>query len=357
MKLLARFTVFGLIVLTPTSPGFALAPRKKLTQYVYDSWGTKENLAQGTVREIIRTRDGYLWLAADDWIWSICSDRDGALWIATDNGLSRIKGPEVTVYTTQQELSSDAVWCVCEDRQGNIWAGTNGGGLNRFKDGKFTTVTTKDGLPDDMVFNILEDDNRNFWISSNNGIFKIPRRQLEDFFDGKRPRIRARRYDEDDGMPSRECTVFANPAGWKSRDGKLWFPTKKGLVMIEPGNIRVNPKPPPVKIETMVADNRTIHPPFNSTGEKLPELPALLQKTELDRKWKMLSETLILDELEQFSNEMIRIDRDYGSGILTDWARQLIKDVKSFDIDKIEQTLSSFPRLVKRIEQLSGGVQ
>ena len=40
-------------------------------------------------------------------------------------------------------------------------------------------------------------------------------------------------YGVADGMLSRECNG-ASPAGWKTRDGRLWFPTVKGVVSIDP---------------------------------------------------------------------------------------------------------------------------
>jgi signal transduction histidine kinase len=50
------------------------------------------------------------------------------------------------------------------------------------------------------------------------------------------------------------------PAGCKTPDGHLWFPTGKGLVEVEPGNVTTNFLPPPVIIDEMRVDDK----PFTS---------------------------------------------------------------------------------------------
>ncbi len=46
-----------------------------------------------------------------------------------------------------------------------------------------------------------------------------------------------------DGMAGTLCNGIAKPAGWKARDGRLWFCTTKGLVVVDP-NIKVNETAP-----------------------------------------------------------------------------------------------------------------
>ncbi|MCP5052219.1 MAG: hypothetical protein GY940_33940, partial [bacterium] len=76
-------------------------------------------------------------------------------------------------------------------------------------------------------------------------------------------------YDEKDGMGSRECNGVSQPAGWKDYDGKLWFPTMKGLAMIDPVNVKTNPLPPQVRLEDIIVENRKIHPSLFSNRKEL----------------------------------------------------------------------------------------
>ncbi|MCP5051854.1 MAG: response regulator [bacterium] len=222
---------------------------------------------------------------ANDTVRVIHQDRRGRLWIGTDGGLSRLdlnlNREKRTFITDDQEdgLSREVVYSIYEDQDGTLWFGTLGGGLARLKDGIFKRIRSKDGLFDDVVYRVLEDDHGNLWMSCNNGIFQVGKKQLDDFCDGNRSTVHCRSYDEGDGMKSRECNGGSQPAGWKSRDGKLWFPTVKGVVVIDPGNIRNNPFQPPVAIKEIVAGDQTIHPPFNDKDHPYSLSPGQRQFT------------------------------------------------------------------------------
>ena len=59
-------------------------------------------------------------------------------------------------------------------------------------------------------------------------------------------------------MPTLECSGGLQPAGCKTPDGRLWFGTSKGLVVVDPLNgSKTNTLPPPVTIETLVGGWQT----------------------------------------------------------------------------------------------------
>jgi signal transduction histidine kinase/ligand-binding sensor domain-containing protein len=188
-------------------------------------------------------------LVAND-VRFIMEDRQGALWIGTTRGMSRFKDERFTNYTIEQGLSNNFVREIHEDVEGTLWIGTYGGGLNRFKDDHFIAITTKNGLFDNIVSRILEDDHGNFWMSGNRGIYRASRKELNDFADGRLPAVTSISYGVEDGMKSNETNGGAQPAGWKTPDGRLWFPTIKGVVAIDPDNL--NPLPPLVYIEQVL---------------------------------------------------------------------------------------------------------
>jgi PAS domain S-box-containing protein len=188
----------------------------------------------------------------------ITQDRTGALWIGTLGGLSWFKDGRFKNYTTRQGLSHNAVRAIHEDAEGTLWIGTYGGGLNRFKDGRFTRYTTRNGLPENIVSRILEDEHGNLWMSGNNGIHRVSRKALNDFAEGRTAFFQAISYSVADGMKTNEGNGGGQPAGWRTDDGRLWFPTVKGLVVIDPR--QTNPLAPPVVIERVEVDKRTLDP-------------------------------------------------------------------------------------------------
>jgi len=148
------------------------------------------------------------------------------------------------------------VWSLYGEDNGTLWIGTNGGGLVRLKNGKFTSFTTRNGLFDDVVFQILDDGRGNLWMSSDKGLFRASKAQLNAFARGLIHSIHCVSYGTSDGMKSKECNGGFQPAGWKLRDGRLCFPTMKGLVFVDPSRLRPNPVAPPVVIEQVTANQR-----------------------------------------------------------------------------------------------------
>lgn len=147
-----------------------------------------------------------------------------------------------------------------EDETGALWIGTYGGGLNRLAGGRISRFTTAEGLYDDVVHQILFDDSGYVWMSSNRGVFRVRRQELLDVARGQATSVRSEVFGVVDGMKSNECNGGAQPAGWRTHDGRLWFPTLEGVVAVDPGNLPVNRVAPPVRIEEVLVDGRPVRP-------------------------------------------------------------------------------------------------
>ena len=207
------------------------------------------------------TREGL----SDNNVNAFAEDGEGNLWAGTESGLNCMKDGKFTVYKKEQGLCNDIIGCIYADKEGEgaLWIGTRGG-LNRLKQGKFDRVTSKEGLFDDIIYQVLEDADQRLWMSCNKGISRVNKKELENFLDKKTKAFNYISYDEKDGLKSRECNGGSQPAGWKSRDGKLWFPTIKGVAVIDPAHIQLNPILTPVLIEEIITDNTKIPLPFSN---------------------------------------------------------------------------------------------
>ncbi len=145
-----------------------------------------------------------------------------------------------------------------EDKEGTLWIGTYEGGLSRLEDGALTTYTPREGLFDDKIYQILEDEQGNLWMGCNKGIFKVSKAELDAVAHGERDTVTPISYGKNDGLKSREVNGGVQPAGWKSRDGRLWFPTVEGLAVIDPASLRRQEAVPPVMIQEVLVDNAPI---------------------------------------------------------------------------------------------------
>jgi len=189
----------------------------------------------------------------------IAEDAAGNLWFGTDgSGLLRLHAGQFTRLTRENGLSSDFVWALRPEPDGTLWIGSYGGGLTRLKEGRAIACTTRDGLVDDVICHIADDGHGQYWFSSNQGVFRIAKRDLNRFADGQLPRIQCVAYGRSDGLPTLECEGGCQPAGCHTHDGRLWFPTIRGLVAVDPAAASMNPRPPLVHIEEMIVDGRRL---------------------------------------------------------------------------------------------------
>ena len=259
-----------------------------------------ENLAKKNIQVLYRDPENNLWIGTNSGLSFIGADSKAneiisidqseqfaksnifvitgslskGLWIGTSKGLWFLKNNQLLKYTKKDGLADDTVMSLYEDDSGVLWIGTFGNGLSRFKENKLASVNTRNGLFNDTVFVILPDEHGNLWMSCNRGIFRLTKISFDEFIDGKRQTVDSVGYGVADGMKSAEPNGGFQPAGLKADDGKLWFPTVKGVVVINPNNISMNLKPPPIHIEGLTADSIAV-----PLGEQ-KTLPAGTQRLE-----------------------------------------------------------------------------
>jgi ligand-binding sensor domain-containing protein/signal transduction histidine kinase len=233
-------------------------------------------------------------------IFAIHQDRHGQLWAGTEGGLGLLQDQTWQVYTTQDGLTADVVRAIADDFDGALWIGTVGGGLNRFENGQFTSFrrphgppseeisslyvdsegvlwigtfgsglarfhagqwthyTMRDGLVSNSIGSIIEDHEQHLWIGSIAGLMRVSRAALNEFARGESSFLACRVYGRPDGLPTSECTIGSQPGAWRTQDDRLWFSTVKGLASVHPDQLRINPHPPPVVIESVLIDGEPV---------------------------------------------------------------------------------------------------
>jgi len=200
------------------------------------------------------TRDG---LSGND-VSAIAEDAAGNLWIGTeDGGLSCFKdGKFVSYRESENGLPGDDISCLYVDKDGNLWVGTSGHGLARFYQGNWTRYSKRDGLVSNSISYIISDDEGDLWIGSNLGLMRIPKEFLDHAANGLVNLSSCRIYGKADGLPTRECSSGSQPSACRTSDGRLWFPTTKGLAYVNPADLKPNRQAPLVMIESVLVDGR-----------------------------------------------------------------------------------------------------
>jgi signal transduction histidine kinase/DNA-binding response OmpR family regulator/streptogramin lyase len=219
------------------------------------------------VRDGLLRHDATGWRRVPEWkgthpVRAFLETRDGALWIGTNgDGIARWEGSSgrFDYIRSPDGLPSDLVRSLYEDAHGTLWIGMEGRGLAALDplawqprsgaghaDKRIRHVGARDGLYDETIHQILSDDAGRFWMNTNRGVFWVRGEELHDFVAGKTSRVHATSYTERDGLNNREGNGGFFPAGAKTRDGRLWFPTQDGVVMIDPARLSTTPLPPAV---------------------------------------------------------------------------------------------------------------
>ncbi len=218
----------------------------------------------GTGLGLIRYEPGKMtWLAREPEIAlpdvrAVVAAPDGTVWFGlSGGGLGRLQAGTLRQFRLGDGLSNEFVQCLHLESDGTLWIGTLKG-LNRFKNGRFVAITKDQGLANDTICDIEDDGRGYFWISSHGGIMRINQTELNACADGRLKGLHCLTYGLGDGLPTLECSGGFQPAACRTEDGRLWFPTSKGLVALDPGRVETNSFVPPVVVERLLVDDQTV---------------------------------------------------------------------------------------------------
>ena len=268
-------------------------------------------LFRAAVHDALEDRSGRLWLATPGGLAQLDGDRfsvviaagalistafgvitesrDGSIWAGTlGRGLWRWKDGQSQHFTTESGLSSNGIRSLYEDPQGNLWIGTFGGGLTLRQGDRFFGFTTKSGLLSNNVLHITDDGTR-LWLSTTRGICSVEKAQIFDAVAGKLSTLTPTNYGVQDGLRSAQAGPSHPAAGGGTRtsDGKLWFPTSRGLAVLKPGARRRGVSPPPVNVLAMEASRGgRAQIRFSAIHLRAPELVEYFYRLEgVDKDW------------------------------------------------------------------------
>lgn len=188
-------------------------------------------------------------------ITGIAQSQDGALWVATDGeGIERVLDGHSTFYNAATGLPSNHAMCVYADPDGSVWVGTASGGLSRIAGGRIESWTVRQHLPA-TIGSILDDHLGNLWLGSDDGIVRESKQELIDTAGQPNAQLHPVLYGTAAGLRSRETLYGSMPCATRSRDGRLWFATIRGLAVIDPAHISSDSVVPPVSIQRLTFDD------------------------------------------------------------------------------------------------------
>ena len=151
-----RFAIGALLALLAALPVFCLDSNRSLTQYMHRIWQSPQGLPPATIRSVIQSKDGYVWLG-------------------TDRGLVRFDGVRFTVLPDLSPPGSEEprIRQVLEQSANDFWLATSNSGLLRLQDRRVTHYTRNDGLPSDNVHCVVPDGHGALWVCTESGLARL----------------------------------------------------------------------------------------------------------------------------------------------------------------------------------------
>ena len=109
-----------------------------------------------------------------------------------------------------------------------------------------------------QLFQMADDDRGYLWIGTSRGLLRLSRERLAALADGQPAAIDPLSLESDDRRRDIIANNTRDPGVWKDAAGRMWFATDRGALMIDPARLRVNERPPAVRIDEAKADTHPL---------------------------------------------------------------------------------------------------
>lgn len=222
-------------------------------------------LTNNFVRAFLEARNGDIWIAADEGLNRLLPDgrmerygmRDGLayfstrcllqaangdIWIGTEQGLSHWSSGHFVIDELTQALAHEKVWSLAEDSAGYLWIGTRDHGLFRARGSTVLPLTRAQGLPSDSIYGIASARGR-LWFSSPDRLFSASLAELDATNGSPEQPVHVAVYPLP--FPATDAQFYGGrqPSICRDEAGRLWFPSSRGAVSLQPGETIVEPSP------------------------------------------------------------------------------------------------------------------
>jgi ligand-binding sensor domain-containing protein/signal transduction histidine kinase len=234
-------------------------------------------------------------------IRNLVDDRSGGMWIGTGSGPMRYKNGEVTQFDRKDGLASIGCFQIYVGSDGIPWISTWNGGLAQYTGRGFFTYSQKDGLPSDQIYAIVDDPLQgDLWLGSERGVFRVNKKQLDDFRLGKTKRIFGTSFGLADGLDGHTICADGKPNVTRTDDGKFWWCLDQGAAVMDPNHLVLHNTPGPTVVESVTADDRPV-------TDQSPELLPGTRRLEIE----YASLTYAAADKVQFRYRLDGVDRNW----------------------------------------------
>jgi len=255
--------------------------RKNLRTGLRQQWLKADGLPSDVIRGLFVAVDGAVWVATAEpaglsqvraervqpivlppsvrTVRAITQDAHGDIWVGTSDGQTmKVIGDRLVPEQTLTDKAHTSVRSLLATADGSLWIGYAGRGVGWFKDGRFSMLTTKNGLLDNSLWQIVPDASGAIWMAGPHGLSRITPKEARAVVEGRQARLRPALFGRGEGLAGFVASYNNTPAVCRTRNGRILFATSQGLLVVDPENLRDNPRPPPVILERVLVDDQVV---------------------------------------------------------------------------------------------------
>jgi ligand-binding sensor domain-containing protein/signal transduction histidine kinase len=262
--------------------------------------GTDQGLCRVEEQKIVDKLTTQTGLPANE-IRTLCCDAAGALWIGTPAGIvswqsGKLTKEQLPTESAEQpsivgiaELSGNTIVAAVKDgpllaRKSGEWkpfetygarpayvsslhsdgdalyVTTAGDGLYIFEGQRAIHLSVREGLYDDELFGLASDKQGHLWIACSKGVFSIEREDVRKFADREIAAVPTAPLSPLDSLRTVECQSEVQPAVKLMRDGRIWFSTIRGVLVIDPSHWQRVLPATAVVVEDVIINGKSENP-------------------------------------------------------------------------------------------------
>jgi signal transduction histidine kinase/DNA-binding response OmpR family regulator/ligand-binding sensor domain-containing protein len=195
------------------------------------------------------------------WVRYIAETPEGTLLFGTfGQGLGRLRSDSLVFSDEASGFPSNNIRSILPFASGDVWVGSEDVGLIVITSGGEAVIGMNKGLPDNSVHALVRDREGMIWINSNQGIYRLDPDDVHAVVRGDEQDVSATLIDDAAGMRSREGNGGIQSAGFLGSDGRIHFPTQRGVAIIDPTLVE-HPVPPRVTLLSITANGQPLDNP------------------------------------------------------------------------------------------------
>jgi diguanylate cyclase (GGDEF)-like protein len=252
--------------------------------------GVQQGLSLGEVRSILPLNSHHIWLGtangvlaleltadgftqqfrlnrddglASDFVVGLYRDQRGTIWASSIAGLTRIQQQpnddlQITAIDLESIGSARNVFAMTEHQQ-RLWFATDRGLLiYQPQTDQWRQLERRHGLPFHSYFSIVFDRDGHLWLGSSRGILRIDHSSLMQVLNDDSAALEVQLFDSSDGLHNHQTNV-GGPSAILAEDGRLWFSTAGGPVVVDPASLQQQDlAAPPIVLEQVRINDTAI---------------------------------------------------------------------------------------------------